>query len=91
MPPCELCQRDCSKLTEHHLIPRQHTKRKKQAPGPTAYLCAPCHKQIHVLFTNKELAKELNTLDTLRSHPQMDKFLGWIRKQDPDKKVRTFR
>ena len=56
MPPCKLCQRNCPKLTEHHLVPRQQTKRKKQEPGPTTDICAPCHKQIHVLFTNKELA-----------------------------------
>ena len=91
MPQCELCQRDCPKLTEHHLVPRQQTKRKKQDPGPTTDICAPCHKQIHTLFTNKELARKLNTVDRLRSHPNMTKFLTWIRKQDPYKKVRTYR
>ncbi|MEL6128942.1 MAG: HNH endonuclease [Cyanobacteria bacterium J06628_4] len=91
MPQCELCQRHCPKLTEHHLVPRQQTRRKKADPGPTTDICGPCHKQIHTLFTNKQLAQELNTVDRLRSHPNMEKFLGWIRKQDPYKKVRTYR
>ena len=88
---CELCDRTCPKLTVHHLIPRQHTKRKKQDVGPTTDICQPCHKQIHALFTNKELAADLNSVDKLKSHPRMEKFLAWIRKQDPYKKVRTFR
>ncbi|MGB3296471.1 MAG: hypothetical protein WBB01_26085 [Phormidesmis sp.] len=48
-------------------------------------------KQVHTLFTNKELASDLNSADLLRSHPSMAKFLQWIAKQDPYKKVRTRR
>ncbi|WP_274609654.1 hypothetical protein [Leptothoe kymatousa] len=44
-----------------------------------------------MLFSNKELAQDLNTVERLRSHPNMQKFLGWIRKQDPYKKIRTYR
>ena len=96
---CELCDRHCPKLTEHHLIPRQQTKRKKKTKnkynhtdlGPTIDICPPCHKQIHTLFTNKELAADLHSADLLKSHPAMEKFLKWIVKQDPYKKVRTYR
>ena len=94
MANCELCDRDCPKLTEHHLVPRQETKRKKKNRadlGPTIDICPPCHKQVHTLFTNKELAADLYSTDLLRSHPNMIKFLGWIAKQDPAKKVRTRR
>ena len=94
MANCELCDRNCPKLTEHHLIPRQETKRKKKKRadlGPTIDICPPCHKQIHTLFTNKELASDLHSADLLRSHPAMIKFLDWIAKQDPYKKVRTYR
>ena len=89
MPICRLCERDCPALTVHHLIPRQQTKRKKQDTGPTVDICAPCHKQIHTLFTNKALATNLNSIDKLKAREEMQKFLGWIRKQDPDRKVRT--
>ena len=92
---CELCDRTCPKLTEHHLTPKQHTKRKnkrnRQDLGPTISICPPCHKQIHTLFTNKELAASLHSADLLKSHPDMQKFLNWIAKQDPYKKVRTRR
>ncbi|MBU7581671.1 MAG: HNH endonuclease [Nostoc sp. TH1S01] len=78
-------------LTVHHLVPRQNTKRKKQAPGPTANICSACHRQIHALFDNKVLAVELNTLEKLMNDPQMQKFLAWVRKQNPDKRIAVHR
>ena len=88
---CQLCDRTLPALTAHHLIPRQHTKRRKQDPGPTVDICAACHKQIHTLFDNRTLAQELNTLEKLRDHPQMAKFIAWVQKQDPQKRVRSYR
>jgi 5-methylcytosine-specific restriction enzyme A len=64
-------------VTVHHLTP-------KEMGGthiPTANLCIPCHKQIHALFTNEELAAGLNSIELLRSHPDLQKFLQWIKKQ----------
>lgn len=84
---CELCCREMDKLTVHHLIPRQYSKRKKLDIGPTINICSACHKQIHALFDNKQLAKELNTLAKLQQEPKIKKFLSWIKKQDPNKKV----
>ncbi|HEY9798748.1 MAG TPA: HNH endonuclease [Leptolyngbyaceae cyanobacterium] len=88
---CELCQREMDKLTVHHLVPRQNTKRKKQDPGETVNICSACHRQIHTLFDNKLLAKELNTLEKLSAEPQMEKFLMWVRKQRPDKRISVHR
>ena len=89
--PCRLCERDVKQLTVHHLIPRQTVKRKQAASGATIDICSPCHRQIHSLYTNLELARYLNTPDKLKSEPKMEKFLSWIRKQDPQKKVRVRR
>ncbi|NJL49071.1 MAG: HNH endonuclease [Leptolyngbyaceae cyanobacterium SM2_5_2] len=89
--PCQLCDRPVPELTEHHLVPRQYTKRRQQEPGPTVWLCRPCHKQIHTLFDNHTLARELNTLEKLQAHPQMQRFISWIRKQRPEKQVRSYR
>lgn len=88
---CELCEREMDRLTAHHLVPRQSTKRKKEDPGPTIDICSACHRQIHVLFDNKVLAKELNTVDKLKNEPQMQKFLAWVKKQDPGKRVTVHR
>ena len=88
---CELCGREVERLTVHHLIPRQHTKRKKAETGPTTNICSACHKQIHTLYDNKHLAQQLNTLEKLKNQPDMQKFLSWVQKQDPHKRVRVHR
>lgn len=91
MMQCELCEREFSSLTVHHLIPRQKTKRKKVEPGPTVNICSGCHRQIHTLFDNTQLARDLNTLESLKQHPDMNRFLNWVRKQTPSKKVKVDR
>ena len=88
---CQLCDREVPQLTAHHLIPRQTVKRKQAESGPTIEICSPCHRQIHLLYSNLKLAKQLNTIDKLKSEPKMRKFLAWIRKQYPQKKVRMRR
>jgi hypothetical protein len=88
---CELCEREVDRLTVHHLIPRQRVKQKKAEAGPTANICSACHRQIHALFDNKRLAKELNSLEKLRNEPQMTKFLSWIKKQKPHKRLQVHR
>jgi len=88
---CELCQTEVERLTVHHLIPRQKVKQKKATPGPTVNICSPCHRQIHNLFDNKRLAQELNSLEKLQNEPQMAKFLSWVKKQKPHKRVQVHR
>ncbi|MBD2075671.1 hypothetical protein H6F86_17590 [Phormidium sp. FACHB-592] len=88
---CELCQREMSALTEHHLIPRQKTKRKGLAPSPTIQICSACHRQIHTLYDNSHLALHLNTLEKLKQDIQLQKFLAWVHKQDPNKRVKIDR
>ncbi|MEQ8959964.1 MAG: HNH endonuclease [Coleofasciculus sp. C2-GNP5-27] len=88
---CQLCERDVEPLTVHHLIPRQKAKKKKVETIPTAMICSACHRQIHSLFDNTHLAQELNSLEKLKHEPQMQKFLIWVQKQDPSKRVRVHR
>ena len=77
------------RLSIHHLIPRQYTKRKKAAAGQTIDICSACHRQIHAFFENKRLAQELNTIETLKNEPQMQKFLLWVSKQNPDRRLQV--
>jgi hypothetical protein len=85
---CELCHREIAFLTQHHLIPRTTHKRKKQRDGFTQEelnqvieICAPCHKNIHAVLTEKELAEDFNTIEKLLSFPAIAKFTAWVRKQ----------
>jgi len=90
---CELCGRAVVSLTVHHLVPRSRLARlsrlKKGEATPLADLCPACHRQIHALFSNRELADEFHSLQTLRAEPRLEKFLRWVRKQDPNKKIRV--
>ena len=85
---CELCKREVAFRTQHHLIPRTTHKRKKRREGYTQeelnrviWICAPCHKNIHAVLTEKELAEEYSTLEKLLSFPAIVKFTAWVRKQ----------
>lgn len=84
---CELCAREVEKLTIHHLIPRQ----KKGHHGPKINICSACHRQIHTLFDNTYLAQQLNSLEKLKNEPQMRKFLAWVSKQNPTKRIKVSR
>ena len=85
---CELCGRD-KPLTFHHLIPRKmHRKRRIRAQfrreemvSRGLWVCRLCHRQVHRLYNQEELATRLNTRGALASAPEMNSFLRWARKQ----------
>ena len=83
---CELCGRQPIRITRHHLVPVSEGGR----GGPLADLCAACHKQIHTLFTNEELLA-LPSVERLRDHPAVQKYLAWVRRQPPETGVRVRR
>jgi hypothetical protein len=76
---CPICERNIpnSQKDAHHLIP------KSKGGKATQYLHRICHRQIHALFTETELAIQLNTASALRAHPEMEKFIKWV-KTKPD-------
>ena len=90
---CQLCERAVVNLTLHHLVPRSRGKKRgrKVHELPTAWLCPACHRQLHVLFSNRELEAQGATIEQLRRDSRVQKFLHWIRKQDPNKQVRVRR
>lgn len=71
---CELCERIVPELSEHHLIPKQ----KGGKHLDTAMLCEMCHKQIHALYTNRELAARLHSIKRLKSDDNIRKYLNFI-------------
>lgn len=88
--PCDLCGRVLKQsTTSHHLVPRAvHRKKRfqrrftKVEMRTTVELCRDCHRAIHELVPDeKEIAHSYYTLDLLRDHPAIAKFLGWVRKQ----------
>lgn len=72
---CALCLRPVSKSQRdaHHLIP------KSRGGVETVILHRLCHRQIHALLTEQQLARHYSTIEALRAHPEMAKFVEWIR------------
>ena len=82
-PTCELCGRPIPPHVPqnvHHLIP----KLKGGKHGPTVLLHVICHKEIHASLSEAELARSYNTIEALRAHPRLEKFIKWVRKRPPE-------
>ena len=43
--------------------------------GPQVKLCPTCHRQLHAMFSETTLAKELNSIDELRANPEFSEYL----------------
>jgi hypothetical protein len=72
---CPICERPIpeSQKDAHHLVP------KSKGGKTTEYLHRICHRQIHALFTESELAIKLNTAAALQEQPEMVRFIQWIK------------
>ena len=90
-PHCELCGRNVEKLTVHHLVPRSTVRRRDRSTLPTAKLCPACHRQLHALFSNRDLKAQYSSVEELKNAPEIQKFLRWVTKQDPNKHIRVRR
>lgn len=96
---CALCHRRVPRTQRHHLIPRtRHSNKRTQKAfereemtGRLVNLCPPCHKTVHATFTTKELEREYNTLAAIAEHPDIRKFVAWVRKQPAEADVRVRR
>ena len=81
-PICPLCERPIppkARQSLHHLIP----KLKGGKGGPTVLLHQICHNEIHAALTEAELAREYNTIEALRAHPRLAKFIAWVARRPP--------
>ncbi len=90
MKACELCGRVTKTgTTEHHLIPRTCHSNKwfkknysREQMAKTVDLCRPCHNEVHRLIpSEKDLGRHFNSLDLLKSNPEIAKFVAWVQKQ----------
>ncbi len=82
-PVCPLCLRPIpaeARQSLHHLVP----KLKGGKRGPVVRLHQICHSEIHATLTEAELARNYNTVEALRAHPRLAKFLGWVARRPPE-------
>ena len=82
LPICPLCLRPIppeAKQSQHHLIP----KLRGGKGGPTILVHQICHNEIHAVLSETELARQFNTPQALRAHPELAKFFEWIASRPP--------
>ena len=87
-PICPLCGRPILpevRQSLHHLVPKLRGGR----GGPTVLLHQICHNEIHATLTETELARQFNTIEALRAHPHLQKFVAWVAKKPPTFLART--
>lgn len=89
MKYCETCGRDLS-LTKHHLVPKDMHNKKwcrkiftiKEMNTKIAMVCQPCHSAFHKFISNKDMAKTYNSVEKLKEHPKVSKFIEWVSKNE---------
>jgi hypothetical protein len=87
-PVCPLCGRPIpgsARQSLHHLVPRLKGGR----DGPVVLLHAICHNEIHATLTEAELARRFDTVEKLRRHPKLARFIRWVAGKPPDFHARS--
>ncbi|MDB5191323.1 MAG: hypothetical protein JWQ96_886 [Segetibacter sp.] len=85
---CPLCGRPLDvPCNKHHLLPiskgGKHT--------PTILLHKICHDKIHAVFSETELKRNYNTIESILQQEEMQRFVKWLSKKEPsyyDKSVK---
>ncbi len=77
LPICPLCMREIpvSEQDAHHFVPKSKGGRE------TRLLHRICHRQIHALYTESELARRLNTAEALLAEAQIQTFVAWVQRK----------
>jgi hypothetical protein len=87
-PLCPLCLRPIPPgvpQSLHHLIP----KLRGGKGGATVLLHQICHSEIHASLTETELARRFNTIEALRAHPRLARFIDWVARRPPEFRSRV--
>ncbi|KAL2866753.1 HNH endonuclease [Aspergillus lucknowensis] len=82
---CEICGRDWIPLSYHHLIPRSvHDKVLKKGwhdewmLNSVAWICGACHRFVHRMASNEELAREWFTVERILEREDVKEWARWV-------------
>lgn len=76
---CPLCGRVLgTRVEKHHLVPRS------KGGTETVSLHPICHRKIHALFNEKELARHYSTIEALLAAEEIRAFVQWVARKPPD-------
>ena len=74
---CPLCERIIPPHQQdaHHLIP------KSKGGVKTVLMHRICHRQIHSLLTETELANDYFTVERLKQQSELARFIAWVKRK----------
>jgi hypothetical protein len=76
---CPLCNRELAEpIVRHHLIPPSKGGR----DTPTVAMHKICQAKVHAVFTETELKNYYNTVDRIKEHEDITKFIKWVSKKE---------
>lgn len=55
----------------------------------TEYMHRVCHRQVHALLTESELAGQYATVEAVLQHPEVQAFVAWVKTKPEEFFVRT--
>ena len=70
-------------LDRHHPLPRSRGGRE------TVTMHKICHRAIHAMLSERELADGYADFGALRTHPTLAQFIVWVKKRPPEYYDRT--
>ena len=77
---CPICDRE---MIEGYFVDRHHFCPKCRGGRETEWVHKICHRKIHSVLTTKELEREYNNAEMVRSHPEIKKFIIWVSNKEP--------
>jgi hypothetical protein len=78
---CPLCNRELAEpLVRHHLIPPSKGGR----DTPTVTMHKICQAKVHAVFTETEQKSYYHTVERLKEHEEINKFIKWVSKKEPE-------
>jgi hypothetical protein len=78
---CPICKRELvlgDSIDGHHLIPKTFGGKDKITIHKI------CHHKIHSVFSERELQHHYHTVDRILSNEEIQKFVKWVQKKDPE-------
>lgn len=78
---CPICQRAMiagKSVDEHHFIPKSKKGKEK------TLLHVICHRKLHSVFSEKEMANYYNTPSRCLEHEEIQRFVKWVSKKEPE-------
>ena len=71
-------------MVEGPSVNRHHWTPRTEGGGDWSFLHVVCHKKIHSVLSDHQIARDFPDAETLRAHPDISAFIRWVRRRPPE-------